>query len=68
MDDNLIDLKRMFLFDEQTGMIRPGLESMKYYAQIVNAETEEDLNDIILNILKETNPEEYDEIVEEEEN
>lgn len=49
--DELKELKIKYLFDGETGLIRDGLKSMTTYAKIVNAESEEELDDLIKEII-----------------
>lgn len=60
-EDKLRDLKKKYLFDEQTGLIRGGITSMKHYAKIFYAESEEDLDKAILEIMEEQNGQEEEE-------
>lgn len=63
MDENkkILDLKRKLLFDEETGMLREGIDYMSDYAKILYCEDEDELNEVILEIMKKRNEEGLDE-------
>lgn len=46
-NENLFELKKKYLFDEDTGTIRRGLTSMMKYMEILTAEDEDEVNEII---------------------
>jgi len=50
-EDELLSLKKRVLFDEDTGMLRSGLTSMNAYAKIFHAESEEEIDQAILEIM-----------------
>ena len=52
MSEKLQELKKAYLFDPETGMIRKGLNSMNDYALILNAEDEDHLDEIIKEIVE----------------
>lgn len=54
-DDEFKNLKKAFLFDENSGLIRQGL-SMKLYAKILHTESEDELDELINSVISSDNP------------
>lgn len=64
--DNLIELKKSYLLDDR-GMIRPGIISMTNYAKILSAQSEDELESIIDEIMSSNEGTEINNLNEEEE-
>lgn len=65
--DKLTELKRKYLIDETTGLIREGITDMSDYAKIFYAKSEEELDSIILEIMESRPNDEIKELQDEEE-
>lgn len=66
--DKLLSFKKKVLFDEETGLIRPGLTNMSDYANIFYANSEEEVEEAIQEIMNrdKTDNEFIEDIAEEE--
>ncbi|MCO6500250.1 MAG: hypothetical protein J5I47_07730 [Vicingus serpentipes] len=63
---NLLAFKKKVLFDEETGLIRPGITNMSDYAEIFYATSEEEVEEAIQRIMDRSENDDLFEDIEEE--